>query len=191
MRALKSSPTPGSSRIELGTPNLYVARCPDLFLQKRKSELVEREQIVDQLGSELAEIQALNMMNFVERHEPSYKVVFNRALHFNSSLKLWKESKKEVLMITPARIMSKMVNERLEFLEESYKKGVKWRWLTDIKQSNLNDVELITKYSIVRHCANISLSLGIFDRSEVMFCINPTLVSTSSDSREVTLHIHR
>jgi len=182
---LKELSAVGLVEIELGTPNLYVARCPDTFLEKCKSELIEREQVVDQIASEISHIQSIQRTESeLSQREPSYRIFLNRTQHFNSSLRYWKGARNEVLIITPSRMVSRIVNDRLDVLRESHEKGVKWRWLTDIKESNLNDVDVIAKFSKVRHCPNLTMSMTIFDRSVVFFCANPTFVTTVSNSNE-------
>ena len=181
---LKELATAGLFEVELGTPNTYVARCPDTFLQKCKSELIEKEQIVDQVASEITKIQAVQTARSSSDREPSYRVFLNRTQHYNSSLKFWKESREEVLIITPARMVSRMVNERLDVLKESCERGVKLRWLTDVKESNIKDVEIVAEFSAVRHCPNIDMSLIIFDRSVVFFCANPSFVTIGANPNE-------
>ena len=64
---LKELVRAGLFEIELGTPNLYIARCPDEFLQKCKSGLLEQSQIVDQIASEIAEIPNTAHVEFCSR----------------------------------------------------------------------------------------------------------------------------
>jgi sugar-specific transcriptional regulator TrmB len=181
---LKELARVGLFEIELGTPNLYIALYPDAFLEKCKSGLAEQEQIVDQIATEIAVIQKMHIPSSSQKGEPSYRIFFNRTQHFNSSLKFWRESKKEVLQISPARLFSRMTDERLSLIKASCKNGVTWRWITDIKESSIGDVALISRYSEVRYCPRLSFSLAIFDRNVVFFCVNPRFVSTPENANE-------
>ena len=84
---LKELARVGLFEIELGTPNIFIARCPDSFLEKCKSGLIEQVQIVDQIGSEIAALQTMRSAVSGQKREPSYRFFLNRKLHFNASLK--------------------------------------------------------------------------------------------------------
>ena len=124
------------------------------------------------------------MSNSAQEREPWYRVFLNRTQHLNSSVKLWRESREEVLQVAPARIVSRLADERLDLLKASSNNGVKWRWITDVRESNMRDVRLISRYAEVRHCPNLSFRLTIFDRSVVFFCANPTFVSAPENAGE-------
>lgn len=170
-------------KMELGTPNLYAPRNTEKtlsrLLSKYRSELESKIKTASDVASEVEELKRNRIEGSGPGEATSYRLERNRAQAAHEFYKLLKEVKGEVLFVGPARSISRLANKYLEQFEDSFKRGVVWRCITEINDTNKQDAKMLSKYCRIRHHQRVPMLMTIFDRKAVVFGATPSYMANS------------
>jgi sugar-specific transcriptional regulator TrmB len=169
-------------KMELGTPNLYSPRNTEKttkrLLNKFRYDLESRVQTASEITSEVEKLKRYRIEKVGPSVATSYRLERNRAQAAHEFYKFLKDVKGEVLFVGPARSVSKLAND-FEIFKDSRERGIVWRCITEVNDTNKQDVKTLSKYCQIRQNQRIPMLMTIFDRKIVVFGGTPTYLANS------------
>jgi sugar-specific transcriptional regulator TrmB len=174
--------------MELGAPNLYAPRNPERtvsrLLSRYRCELDSKIKTASEVSSKAEELKRTRIQSVRPTLTTSYRLEPNRAQGAREFYKLLREVEREVLFVGPARSISRFANE-IETFKDACERGVAWRCITEINETNKHDAELVSKYCRIRHYQRIPMLMSIFDRRVVLFGASPNYLANSEHEDDV------
>ena len=170
----------GMLEIELGMPNLFIARDPHLFIEARKSEYEARAKMADYVASNLEEIQRRGLQRSTDNEEEKqspYRLLRNRKQFIEELVKLLVEAKSEILWAGPPRLLAKLDADQTDIkqMKELAEKGVSWFGITDITNADPPHLASVSRYCKIRHHRSLAFTLIVIDRRIAAFGSSPSL----------------
>lgn len=181
-------------RMDLGTPNLYTPRNIDKIIQRcldrYRSDLQSKVKTAKEIVTEAIEIKELRIHEQGKADPASYQLFRNRNQLLRESVKLWKDAKREILWVGPGGAVSRLSKDWLnDVFKKSCHRGVVWRLITEVNDTNHDDVRDMSLYCRIRYQPRVPMLMSIYDRKAVLFGATPRNMSNFDTDDEPHLLI--
>jgi sugar-specific transcriptional regulator TrmB len=161
---------------EIGPPKIYFVLEPKIFLERRKTELVQRIQTFDKIASWLNAIK-LRESEVVAGH--SFRIVRSEEQLDSEASRFFTESMEQIRLVLTSRGTIRLASEPALFkfaFKSPYSRGVKIRVITEVTDETMKHALKIARYCQLRNHPKIDLTLDIFDSRVVFFSASPNLL---------------
>jgi sugar-specific transcriptional regulator TrmB len=169
-------------RMELGTPNLYAPRNAEKvigrLLSRYRDELESRIKTASEVAFKAEELKRTRVQSVGPALTGSCRFEPNRATAAREFYKFLREARVEVLFVGPARLTSRF-GDMIGIFKDAFERGVVFRCVTEINETNKHYAEILSKYCRIRHSQRIPMLMSIFDRKVVLFGATPNYLANS------------
>lgn len=171
----------GLIQVELGNPNLFVARDPRQFIEEKKSEFQARLKMADEVASNLEAIREFGLQRDVpfEERLSLYHFFRNRRQFMEELQKILPEAKTEVLWMGPPRLLTEVESNHYNIREikELSRRRVSWFGITDVLTADPAQLASVSRYCKIRHHRALAFTLIVVDRRIAAFGTTHSLYS--------------